>query len=254
MELVGPEVRRHHAAHHRDIEVLPLAGLAAFQQRRQDAGRRVETGRHVGEGDPVAERLPGLRMPRADAPRHRRHLAVVAWEAGVRPRLSERRDAAIDHLGVAGPHRLVVDPEPFHHAGPVAFEDGVGSLHESEEDLAGLGPGRFIEELQGDAALVPGDAVIRRPHHLFLGRGVGRRQDVAPHAVARARLLDLDHVHAHVGEHVRRQRPRVEPGEVEHPILAEQHGSLQRKALHRRRAHLSTPCAREALERGENRR
>ena len=78
--------------------------------------------------------------------------------------------------------------------GPVSAqvaEDGVGAAHDVLEDRAGL----RMREIERDAALVVAE---RLEEERVLALLVGRH--VAAHVAATARILDLDHVGAEVGE------------------------------------------------------
>ena len=139
---------------HRDIDELPLAGMAALEQRARDR----EGGGHPA--DRVAQRKAGagrafilVAGDRHD-PGHCLQLAVEGGGAALRPVLAKAGNGAIDQLRVQRAQRLVADAEAVHDAGPEVFPDDIGAFGE----LLTISTASGLVRSKGQAALVRIDA------------------------------------------------------------------------------------------------
>ena len=189
---------RQRAVGHRDVDELARAGGIALAQRRQDAERGHQ--RAAAEVGDLAGRLDGrpVRVAgQAEQPDPREVVRVVPGPCGERPVLPIARDRAVDEPRVLLAQALVADPEAVHHAGPEGLEHHVGVERHAQERVA---PPRVLE-VDADGAL----AAVERVE--------GRR--VGAHVVTRARVLDLDHVGAEVGEQQRAEPAGEQASEVE---------------------------------------
>ena len=203
-----------------------------MQERRGDSA--------VGERAPDAVRDGGARLGggavreagQVHEPRDRLGDGVVALEARVGAALAVAGDGAVDEPGVAFFERLVVDLEPFRHAHREVLDEHVGLIHQAVEQLQ---PARLLE-IERQGFLVPGPLEVSDPQVVLgllveghaLGTGVGRPHG---HHVARGRVVHLDDFRPQAREQERRPGPRVELGQVQHPVSFERfrHKRLQRK-------------------------
>lgn len=201
-------VRRHpghHAVGHRHIHHLAAAGDAPADQRGHDAVHRHQrAATDIGDQRSGHERS-GVR-PREKL--HRAHDAkvvhVVSRPQTIRPVLTEAGQGAIHQARIALRQLVVAQAEAVHDAGTEALDDHIRPVGQTAHRLQPLG----VLEVQGDAALV---AVAQQEAggiaHVF-------RRQVAL-IVARAGLLDLDHLGAEAGQHLRRQRAGQQAAEFQ---------------------------------------
>ena len=168
--------------------------------RREQAGGKVGD-RNADPHRPLAG-LPGDRHQPAHALRD----LIEAGPLGVGSALAETGNAGIDDARVELRERLVVDAQPFLHAGAEILDDDVGLF---DHPLEGREAFRRLE-IERHAALVAVQVLeigtFARPPHAFL--------------VAR-RLLDLDDVGAPIGELARAGRARPDAREIEHGEASE---------------------------------
>src|SRR5207249_11833137 len=130
---------------------------------------------------------------------------VVAGAMRLRARLAEPGDRAVDEPWVQAREGAVPEAELVHRPGPEVLEEHVALAHQRAEDLPTLG--RL--EVQRHALLVPVDG-----HEV--GRLTADERWPTAGVVALTRLLDLDHLGAHVAERHRAEGTGENPGEVEH--------------------------------------
>ena len=147
---------------------------------------------------------------------------VVARPARLRPRLAEARDRAVHEPGIQRVHGLPAEPEPRERAGPEVLDAG-----------------RPRRRGASGAPSLPASA-LRSSVTLFFPRLTLMKYVDSPPAkagqaravVALARLLDLDHLGAHVGERIVGVGPGEHPGEVDHAHPVQRsHGVLRRSRL-----------------------
>ncbi len=101
----------------RALDVLPLAGPFAVQQREADRHRRGDPGRAVADGDRQLRRTAvALADRRGDAGIGGAHV-VEARLVAERPGLAGQRDRAHHQLRVDAAQVLVAEAGPRHHAG-----------------------------------------------------------------------------------------------------------------------------------------
>ena len=109
-----------------------------------------------------------------------------------------------DDAGIPFAKVVVAESPGFHRPGPEVFDDDVAGFRELEGDIATFGlaqvdaDGLFaaIERLEEG-----GESVLLLPH--------------SPAEVAAGRLLDLDDLGTHIGEHDRGERSLLVTSEVE---------------------------------------
>src|SRR5581483_4150810 len=136
-------------------------------------------------------------------------------------------DRAVDDPRVDLLHAVVPGAEPFEHAGPEGLQHDVVFGDEPQQRLAPA----LVLEVQPDRALV---AVQRqeegRLRALVRAVVVGRRPaDV----VAHARILDLQHIGAEIGQQQRAEAAGKQPREVQHPdpLQRQRHAGLPTAGL-----------------------
>ncbi len=105
--------------------------------------------------------------------------------------LAPAGDAAVDELRIARGHRIGAEAQAFHHAGPKAFDQHIGTFEQ--------GPGRSAA---GIALQIEREAALAAVLVGAFGRCV-------------VSALDDDHVGAHVGQHHSGKRRRAEAGELD---------------------------------------
>ena len=215
--LVGEQ--RGHRVEHADLHLLATRRLRAREERQGHAVRRRHARDEIGDRRAHLHRWPVGKPRDVHEAALRLHDEVVAGAAAFRARLAKARDRAIDELLVQLAERRVPEPKLLHGAGAEVLENDVAHLHEIGEDLA---RGRRLE-VQRDALLV---AVDRHE----VGRLAPDERRPAPRVVALARLLDLDHLGAHVGEDHGAERAGEDAREVEDANAGERlnvpHGSF----------------------------
>ena len=192
-EVPGRDV---HVEVHRSLEqgdvavtadaVAPRAPEPAHQRQRRGVARG-----HVDEREPGLDR----RAVRLAGQRHPARVAlddvVVAPLLRPRARHAEPRECAAHDRRVDVCEVGVADAQLL---GPVAAqvaEDGVGAAHDVLEDR----PGLRVREVERDAALVVAERLEEERVLALL-----ERRNVAADVAPAARILDLDHVGAQVGQ------------------------------------------------------
>ena len=99
------------------------------------------------------------------------------------------------------------DAQPFHHAGPEALDQRVGTLDEIEQRADAVG----VLEVDGDVAPAA-------QHEVGTGvAGDGPTRDLCP--------LDADHVGAEIGQQHRRERAGPDAGELDDAVARERAGA-----------------------------
>jgi hypothetical protein len=186
-------------------------------QRHQDAGQP-----HRSRGE-IRDRYSGHRglaiVAEIDADDACKSFAgeVVCRHVAIWARLAERRDRAIDDPRTSFAHRVVVEAEAGRDARTECLDEYVRALGDAHQRLAGRG--RL--QVQHDAALA---AIEVAEEHALAALA---EPDVTPR-IAIARRLDLDHLGAVIGHHLREVRARQEQREVEDPHALELHQAAPR--------------------------
>ena len=192
---------------HADVDLLPLPGQVAMPQRRQDADAAIQPGEQVGHRHADLLRQPvGLAGQAHDAA-HRLDQAVVARPRRIRPGLAEAGDRAVDQPRKPGMQLLVAQAVFRQRADLEVLHQDVAAGDQLQRDLLAF----RLADIQRDRLLVAVDA---DEIGAFLVPGIDRRREAA-RVVAGARPLDLDHVGAQVGQHLRAGRPCQHTGQVE---------------------------------------
>ena len=165
----------------------------------------------------------------------------MSWPArcGVGPVLAVAGDRAVDDPRVGLAQALVADAEPVEHARAEALEHDV--VRRATRRRKASRPASDLRSMPDRALAAVERQVERRARAellVLVVAVVGRRP---AHVVAAARVLDLEHLGAEVGEQQRaeaaRQQPRqVEDADVARASRATRSLRLARAALRQRRA------------------
>jgi hypothetical protein len=129
------------------------------------------------------------------------------------PGLPPTRDADDHELGVAPEQHVGREADLFERAGTVVLDQHGRVLEQAEQHLA---PG-VPAQVQAQALLVARVNLPPERHAL----GVPVSEIVAP-----ARLLDLDHLGAEIGQHVGQDVAGDQAREVQHPHVVERAGGV----------------------------
>jgi hypothetical protein len=194
----------HHAIHHRDLDILALAGAIALMQRRQQADGQMQAGAGVANLRAGDERRALRRAGCAHCAAHRLGDVFIGLEIRIRPGRTEsldrtHHDARIDFVNL-----LPCEAETVEHARTKVFHDDVALLDQFLKDLFALG----ILHVHRDRALV---AV---QHGEVQAVGIRHIAQLPARRIT-LRRLELDHVRAHPGQQLRTGRPRLHMGHVE---------------------------------------
>src|SRR5262249_31422157 len=130
---------------------------------------------------------------------------VVARAAGLRAGLTEAGDGAIHEPRVETAQRFEAEPDPLHRPRTEVFDADGALARELSEDLEALG-GLEVER----------DALLSAVDGHEVRRLAADERRPASRVVALARLLDLDDLGAHVGEHHRAEGTGQHAREIEH--------------------------------------
>ena len=176
----------------RGVDALALAGLGALDVGGEYTHSAEDAGGDIGHRRAAFDRRAARRLAGdAHKPAHALGDQVEAAALGVGPGTAEARDLAVDQARVGLPEALVAQPQALHGALAVVLDDDVGVGQEAARDL--LATRRL--QVDNDAALV----TVHHQEGSRFAADVGRQE--AARIVAPRRLLDLDHVGAHVGKH-----------------------------------------------------
>ena len=193
-----------HRVLHRHLQAAALAGLGALVERAQDADRHQHAGAGVAEGRARLDRRPvGVA---GDADRAARGLRdhVEGEALLVRAAGAEALDLAIDDAGVDLLDLVIAEAQPLDRAGRHVLDRDIGLLQQP----------RTISSPRGDLRFKVTDFLLALNWWKYQGSlsGLPRLQPAA--GIARARVLDLDHLGAEPGEGFGAGRPRLELGEI----------------------------------------
>ncbi len=192
----------------RGVDALALAGLGALDVGGEHTHGSEDAGGDIGHRRTAFDRRAARRLAGdAHQPAHALGDQVEAAALGVGPSAAEARDLAVDKTRVVLPEGLVSQPQELHGALSVVLDDDVGVGKEASCDL--LATRRL--QVNNDATLV---AVHHQESSRFAAY-VGRQE--AARIVTRRRLLELDHVGAHVGKHQTAARPGHDMRELDDP-------------------------------------
>jgi len=118
----------------------PVAAAVALADGSHDRERRVRTRAAVDEARPDTDRRAVAIAGDRHQPGDRLNTGIVAGIGPVRAGSAEPRQRAVDHVLVSRPNRLVVEIVLLENAGPEAFDDHVGLVHEFGDDrMSGFG-------------------------------------------------------------------------------------------------------------------
>ncbi len=177
---------RHHrraAVHHRGVDDLALAGACCLEHGRQQTHREIQRAAAKITHQVERQRRRPVRVTdTAERAAQRDVVGIVAGGVCQRAILSPARHAPVDQPFVSRHAGFGTQPELLHDAGPEAFENGVGDIAQSQDQVdAGL-----ALEIHEQAGTTP-------VHQVVLLRNLGRRFPVGwP--------LDPDDVRTHVGQ------------------------------------------------------
>ena len=194
----------HHAVHHRDLDVLALAGTVRLVQRREEPDREMQPRAGVADLRAGDEGRSIGNAGRAHRPAHRLCHVLVCLEIGIRARRAEALDRAHDELRIDLVDLFPREAEPLEDAGAEVLHHDVGLLQQVDEHLLALG--RL--HVDDDRALV---AIEHREVERV---GVRHVAQLPARGIALGRL-ELDHVGAHPREQLRARRARLHMRHVE---------------------------------------
>ncbi len=195
-ELGGEQ--REHAFGHRDVEVRAAAGALPPDERAEDRGRAPQ--RTAGEIRDLHSRHLRRAVARSrhrERARERDVVEVVTGAMRVRPGLAVAADRAHDDARISRGERRVADAELVHHARAKALDDDIRALDHREERVARRG----LFEIERERALA---AIDREKPARHAALQWWQRAQI----ITELRILDLDDIRAHVGEHHREERAR----------------------------------------------
>src|SRR5262249_4034957 len=195
---------RQHRVEERDVDVLAAAAGGALVQREQDALNRVQTREIVGDGDADARRGAVAKAGHLHDPRLALNHRVVSRQLRVRTGLAVAGNRAVDQARIQRGRGRVIEAELAEAAGTEVLDQHVGGLDQPPQRSRA---GRRLE-IERHALLVAIELVVERAD------AVDERSPAA-RIVAMRRLLDLEHLGAHVAEHHRRERTGDDPGQVD---------------------------------------
>src|SRR3989454_4616306 len=189
----------------RDIDEFAAARAVSSPERCEEAQRRIESAREVGDRHARDRGSPSVEAP-GDGQQagERLEVDVVPREIFVRPILAVSREGAVDQLRI--PHRegIVVRAQTSHDAGPELLHDDVRAACEFSEDFLPL-----------DGLQVDRERTLPAVHHREGIRDLVDEWRHRSHVVAELRVLDLDDVRAEVAQELRAERPREEAREIQ---------------------------------------
>ena len=181
---------REHRIGHGDIDMAPLAAGSCVHQRGEYAHRRRErAAEQVGDLEVRHHRCAPLGADLLADARVADVVDVVAGAQRVGTVLPVTGDRAIDDARVDRIDRRVAHAELVHHTRTKALDDDIGVFGEPQEHVA---PRRGLE-VQAQRALVAVDEPEQFGHALAHASHRAR-------VITGTRVLDLDHVGAHVGQ------------------------------------------------------
>src|SRR5262249_9506754 len=124
---------------------------------------------------------------------------VVRGDVAVWTVLTIRGDRAVDQVRPDRRQRLIVHAERCCYSGPVRLDHHIRRLNQAVEALPRL---RGLQ-VQGEAALVAGETIVGVD-----AIAVTRARYHADDGVLLTRLVDADHIGAHIGQHARAEGAR----------------------------------------------
>jgi hypothetical protein len=182
----------------RDVDALAEAAALDVAQRGQRADGGVERCRQIAEDAAHTQRrLASSAVHRPQAAGGLRG-AVVCGAQRVRALMAVAADAGVDQPWIQRLEHRPAEAELVHRAGPEVLDQHVGLGRQLAQQLLALG----VLEVEAHALLVP--VVLREVAAAGItALGVAQARREAAHVVGIARVLDLDHPRAEVGEHLR---------------------------------------------------
>ena len=209
-QVVGAHVAERHQRRvvKGEIDMLALARRGAREQRSVDRRHRMDRRHCIDDGDGMAQSLAvGLAVHAHHARLGLQH-RIVARPVRQRSSLAVGRDREVDQLRVLLGEAGVVEAVLLEHARPEIFQHDVGLLEQSVHQRLAVGLG----EIERHALLAP---VVGHEEVALALLAAGARTGALARVVAAVRVLDLDHLGAHVGEHLGTHGTRDHAGEID---------------------------------------
>ncbi len=133
---------------------------------------------------------------------------IVARPVRQRPGLTVGRDREVDQLRIFRREARIVEAVLLQHAGPEVLDHALGIGQQLVHDRLAIGLG----EVERDALLAP---VVGHEEVAFAVGATGARTGALARVVAAIGILDLDHLGAHVREHLGAHGTRDHAGEID---------------------------------------
>ena len=130
---------------------------------------------------------------------------VLAGPVAVRALLAVARDGTVNEVRLVASEGVIAEPELLSHAWTEIFHEHVGRLYEPVDDLAA----GFLLQVKSKTLFV---AIARQEEQALPAERVATR---GPHRVPTLQGLDLDHLRAHVGQHLGTERPNQKAGQID---------------------------------------
>jgi hypothetical protein len=199
-------------------------------QRRERRGGAPQPGKRVGHGERRQHRRAVGKAVHRGKAGERLDQRAEARLVPPRPALAPAGHADHDQLRVAREQHVRTQAHLLERAGAIVLDQHLRRAGEAEQQLA---PG-VLAQIEAEALLVARVDLPPQRHALRLP---------VPEVVAAARLLDLDHLGAEVGQHVRQDVARDQARQVQHPHAIERapRGRVELVRLHRRAASAQSP-------------
>ena len=198
---------RHHrgrSCEHRHVHALAASGPVPRFEREQNSDDRLHRpSGEIGNLNPGQHRRRILRAHQIENARKRQIVDVVARERRITPMRAVAGERGVDQPGIRRPQRFITQAEPFHHAGPEAFDHDVGGRGEIQKSFLAA----RVLQIDFDALFA---AIGERENRVF-----PVLNEAVPRVVAGARLFDLDDLRAEVHQPLRRHRAGQKPRQIQ---------------------------------------
>src|SRR5439155_21947868 len=191
---------------HRHLDELAVARAPALDERGEDRHRQMHAGAAIADIGAVQRRRAAGYAGDAHRARGRLRDRLEAFETAIRAVGAEALDRGVNGARVEFLHRVVAEPQSLHDAGAEILGDDIAFLDQAAGDFLPL---RGLQ-VDDDAALV----AVEQQEEKAVELGIVAVPQLAG-AVAALRVLDLDHIGAEPGQHLRARRAGLVMGEID---------------------------------------